>query len=56
MRLPDMQLSYAKCVLCILNGSAAEKRVINLPYYGVSFCEEHITEMANMMKKEGETK
>ena len=56
MRLPDMQLSYTKCALCVLNGSAAEKRVINIPHYGVSFCEEHITEMANMIKKEGETK
>ena len=51
MDYPTMQVSYSKCCICINNGCAAERKVIYIPRYGVSFCEEHIAEMHSLIKE-----
>ena len=55
MKLPDMQVSYSKCCICIQNGCAAERKVINLPYYGISLCEEHLMQMVDMLNDQKDT-
>lgn len=37
--------AYSKCFLCIKDGSAAEKDVIEFYNYGVCLCEKHLNKI-----------